>query len=79
MRSRISLSQSPGSNDRRTVIKGELDALRGEQGKNKAERQKTLDEMKKLQENVQKRIKEVQAGKGKVGYRNVGEIDDRIE
>lgn len=79
VRSRIALAQSPGSNDRRTVLKAEMDALRGEQGKYKAERQKTLDEVKRLQEGVQKKIKDAQASKGKLSYKNVGEIDQRIE
>lgn len=79
VRSRISLGSSPGSNDRRTVIKAELDALRGEQGKFKADRGRTLDEVKRLQENVQKKIKDAQASRGKLSYKSVGEIDDRIQ
>lgn len=79
IRSRISLGSSPGSNDRRTVIKAELDALRTEQGKFKADRGRTLDEVKRLQENVQKKIKDAQASRGKLSYKSVGEIDDRIQ
>jgi hypothetical protein len=56
-----------------------MDGLRAEQGKFKADRSKTFDEMKRLQENVQKKIKEAQAQRGKVAFRSVGEIDDRIE
>lgn len=79
MRSRIALASSPGSNDRRTTIKAELDSLRTEQGKYKGERQKTLEEVKRLQEGVQKKIKDAQASRGKLAYKNVGEIDERIE
>lgn len=79
MRSRIALGQSPGSNDRRTTLKAEMDALRGEQGKFKADRSKTLEEVKRLQENVQKKIKDAQASRGKLSYKNVAEIDERIQ
>jgi hypothetical protein len=56
-----------------------MDALRGEQGNNKQTRQKTFDEMKRLQEGVQKKIKDAQAQRGKLGYKSVAEIDQRIE
>jgi len=56
-----------------------MDALRGEQGSNKQTRQKTFDEMKRLQEGVQKKIKDSQAQRGKLGYRSVAEVDQRIE
>jgi uncharacterized small protein (DUF1192 family) len=79
VRSRISLSQAPKGEDRRSQLKAEMDGLRTEQGKFKADRSKTFDEMKRLQENVQKKIKEAQAQRGKVAFRSVGEIDDRIE
>ncbi|ORY34930.1 putative nuclear segregation protein Bfr1 [Naematelia encephala] len=78
VRSRISLSQAPAGNDRRSVIKSEMDALRSEQGNIKSSRQKIFDEMKRLQEAVQKKIKDVQASRGKQSYRNVAEIDERI-
>lgn len=79
IRSRISLSQAPGGNDRRTQIKAELDSLRAEQGNFKANRQKTFDEMKRLQENVQKKIKDAQASRGKLSFKSVAEVDQRIE
>ena len=56
-----------------------MDALRTEQGKYKADRGKTLDEMKRLQEGVGRKIKDVQAQRGKMTFRNVAEVDDRIE
>ena len=56
-----------------------MDALRTEQGKYKADRGKTLDEMKRLQEGVGRKIKDVQAQRGKMAFRNVAEVDDRIE
>ncbi len=55
-----------------------MEALRGEQGKYKADRGKTLDEMKRLQEGVQRKIKDVQAQRGKMAFRSVAEVDYRI-
>ncbi|WVF68614.1 hypothetical protein IAT40_003384 [Kwoniella sp. CBS 6097] len=78
IRARISLTQAPQSGDRRSELKAEMDALRGAQAKNKGDRGKLFDEMKRLQESVQKKIKDVQGSKGKVTYRSVGEIDERI-
>jgi hypothetical protein len=79
IKSRIALSQAPGGNDRRSQIKAEMDSLRGEQGNNKSARQKTFDEMKRLQEGVQKKIKDAQASRGKLGFKSVAEVDQRIE
>ncbi|WVQ75127.1 hypothetical protein IAR50_004736 [Cryptococcus sp. DSM 104548] len=79
IRSRIALSQAPTSNDRRSAIKSELDSLRGEQAKFKGDRNKLFEEMKRLQEGVQKKIKEVQGSRGKIVYRSVAEVDARIQ
>jgi hypothetical protein len=79
VRSRISLSQAPAGGDRRSQLKSEMDALRGEQGKFKADRGKLFDELRKLQESVSKKIKDQQAQRGKSGFKNVGEIEDRIQ
>jgi hypothetical protein len=55
-----------------------MDELRGEQSKYKADRGKLFDEMKRLQEGVQRKIKDVQTQRGKSGFRSVGEVDERI-
>jgi len=73
------LTQAPGGNDRRSQIKAEMDSLRSEQGNFKSTRQKTFDEMKRLQEGVQKKIKDAQASRGKMPYKSVAEVDQRIE
>jgi hypothetical protein len=78
VRNRINLTQAPKGDDRRSQIKAELDGLRGEQGKFKAERGKTLDEVKRLQEGLGKKIKDAQAQRAKNPYKNVAEIDARI-
>ena len=79
VRNKINLASAPKDNDRRSQIKAELDTLRNSQGQNKASRQKTLDEVKRLQESVQKKIKDAQAGRAKLTYKSVGEIDARIQ
>jgi hypothetical protein len=42
------------------------------------ERGKTLDQVKRLQEGVQQKIKDLQAQRAKLPYKNVEEIDQRI-
>ena len=79
IRSRIALSQAPAGSDRRTTIKSEMDGLRAEQGKYKSDRQRIFDEMKRLQEGVGRKIKDAQAQRSKQSYKNVGEVDQRIE
>ncbi|WVW86720.1 hypothetical protein I302_108774 [Kwoniella bestiolae CBS 10118] len=78
IRSRISLTQAPQGGDRRSEIKAEMDSLRGDQAKFKGDRNRLFDEMKKYQEALAKKIKDVQGQKGKVSYRTTGEIDERI-
>ncbi|EIW71729.1 hypothetical protein TREMEDRAFT_22121, partial [Tremella mesenterica DSM 1558] len=78
VRARISLIQPARENDRRSQLKIEMDSLRSEQGKYKSERQKTLDELKKLQEIVGKKIKDAQGTKSKMGFRSVNEVEERI-
>lgn len=55
-----------------------MDGLRGEQSKFKAERNKLFDELRKVQDSVNKKIKDQQAQRSKTGYKNVAEIDERI-
>ncbi len=55
-----------------------MDALRGEQGKFKTERNKLFDEMRKLQDSVNTKIKAVQAQRQKTGFKNVAEVDARV-
>lgn len=55
-----------------------MDSLRGDQGKFKGERSKVLDEVKRLNELVQKKIKDVQAQRSKLPYKTTEEIDQRI-
>lgn len=78
VRSRISLSQAPAGNDRRSQLKAEMDSLRGEQGKFKTERNKLFDELRRIQDSMNKKIKDQQAQRSKTGFKSVAEIDARI-
>lgn len=73
------MGQAPKGDDRRSQLKAEMDSLRTEQGKYKADRGKLLDEVKRLQEGLQKKIKDAQAARGKATFKNVDEVDDRLE
>jgi len=55
-----------------------MDTLRGEQGKFKTERNKLFDELRKVQDSMNKKIKDQQAQRGKTGFKNVAEIDERV-
>lgn len=49
-------SSANGSASRRTELKAELDGLRGQQGDAKAKRGKLLDELKRVREDIQKKV-----------------------
>ena len=55
-----------------------MDSLRAEQAKFKGDRGKVLDEMKRLQEGVSRKVKDAQANKGKIGFKSISEVDERI-
>ncbi|KAI1786522.1 hypothetical protein LXA43DRAFT_54064 [Ganoderma leucocontextum] len=67
----------PG-NERRNVLRAELDGIRGQQSTNKLARGKVFEQLKTLQENIQKKIKDLNAQKAKIPYKTVSEVDDRI-
>ncbi|TFK55712.1 hypothetical protein OE88DRAFT_651863 [Heliocybe sulcata] len=68
-----------GANDRRTQLRSELDSLRSQQGGNKAARGKVLDQLKSLQDGVQKKVKDLQAAKAKVPFKTVPELEAHIK
>jgi len=80
VREKISLttSNSPGS-ERRTALRSELDGIRDQQSTNKNSRGKILEQLKSLQESIQKKIKDLQAAKGKTPFKNVAEVDAHIK
>ncbi|KAI0750848.1 hypothetical protein C8Q80DRAFT_1154282 [Daedaleopsis nitida] len=64
--------------ERRNALRAELDSIRGQQSTSKLSRAKTFDQLKALQEGIQKKIKDLNAAKAKVPYKTVAEVDDRI-
>ncbi|KAG5724339.1 hypothetical protein E4T56_gene16034 [Termitomyces sp. T112] len=81
VKDKISLATKSGGpgNDRRAALRAELDAIRGQQSNNKLSRGKVLDQIKAFQDGIQKKIKDLQAAKGKVFFKNVAEVDAHIK
>ncbi|KAF9451733.1 nuclear segregation protein Bfr1 [Macrolepiota fuliginosa MF-IS2] len=79
VRDKIGLAtQQNVGNERRNELKSELDSLREQQSSKKLNRGKLRDQVNSLQDNLQKKIKDLQAQKSKVSFKTVAEIDDRI-
>ncbi|KAF5364327.1 hypothetical protein D9756_000619 [Leucocoprinus leucothites] len=79
VREKINLASQPSAgNERRNALKSELDSLREQQSSKKYNRGQLLEQVKSLQDSLQKKIKELQAQKSKVPFKTVGEIDDRV-
>ena len=53
---KINLTSSGGSNERRTELRAQWDAIRQDQAKIKTSRQKTFDQLKAMQDNVAKKV-----------------------
>ncbi|KAG6900963.1 hypothetical protein C0993_004400 [Termitomyces sp. T159_Od127] len=81
VRDKISLATKSGGpgNDRKAALRAELDAIRGQQSNNKTSRGKILEQIKAFQDGIQKKIKDLQAAKGKVPFKNVAEVDAHIK
>ncbi|PWN24895.1 hypothetical protein BDZ90DRAFT_234509 [Jaminaea rosea] len=63
---------------RRQKLRAELDELRGQQAGNKGARGKVLDELKALQEQTNKKVKDLQASRSKSPYKTVADVDSAI-
>ncbi|KAF8913906.1 hypothetical protein CPB84DRAFT_1699240 [Gymnopilus junonius] len=81
VRDKIALATKSGGpgNDRRAALRAELDGIRDQQSTNKNSRGKQMDQIKALQEGIQKKIKDLQAAKSKIPFKNVGEVDAHIK
>ncbi|KAF9462656.1 hypothetical protein BDZ94DRAFT_1194307 [Collybia nuda] len=80
VREKISLTTKSGSgNDRRSVLRAELDNIRGQQLNNKNSRGKIHDQLKALQDGIQKKIKDLQAAKSKTPFKTIAEIDVHVK
>ncbi|KIK97143.1 hypothetical protein PAXRUDRAFT_136904 [Paxillus rubicundulus Ve08.2h10] len=80
VREKISLTtKSNSGNDRRTTLRAELDGIRDQQSSYKTSRGKVLDQLKALQDGIQKKSKDLQAARAKTPFRTVPDVDAHIE
>ncbi|KAG8899440.1 hypothetical protein FRC00_001419 [Tulasnella sp. 408] len=80
VKEKISLATKSGSgNDKRTQLKAELDRIRSEQGDIKGGREKLLSQVKSIEEDVKKKVSELQAKKGKSPFKTTAEVDARVK
>ncbi|GAA5873765.1 hypothetical protein JCM3774_000164 [Rhodotorula dairenensis] len=81
LKNKISASSNRGGPDheRKVAIRKELDALRGEQARMKGGRGKTLDQLKNMQETMNKKVKDLNAAKAKVPYKTAQDVDNQIK
>ncbi|OCH94074.1 hypothetical protein OBBRIDRAFT_789603 [Obba rivulosa] len=79
VRDKIGLtSKSSPGNDRRNELRAELESIRGQQSTSKTARGKVLDQLKVLQEGIQKKVKDLNAAKAKTPFKTVAEVEERI-
>ncbi|KAF8974556.1 hypothetical protein BDZ97DRAFT_1774283 [Flammula alnicola] len=74
----VATKSGPG-NDRRNALRAELDSIRDKQSTNKNSRGKSVDQIKSIQDGIQKKIKDLQAAKSKIPFKNVAEVDTHIK
>ncbi|KAF8812428.1 hypothetical protein BYT27DRAFT_6418422 [Phlegmacium glaucopus] len=80
VRDKIGFATKSGpGNDRRNVLRAELDSIRDQQSTNKHARGKLLDQIKAIQDGIQKKTKDLQASKSKIPFKSVAEIDAHIK
>ncbi|KAH0839747.1 hypothetical protein J3R83DRAFT_687 [Lanmaoa asiatica] len=59
IREKISLAGKPSGNDRRNALRAELDSIREQQSSSKTSRGKVLDQLKALQDGIQKKVRSI--------------------
>ncbi|TRM67568.1 hypothetical protein BD626DRAFT_479165 [Schizophyllum amplum] len=80
VRDNISGATAKGTtSERRTQLRAELDGIRGQQSNNKASRGKILDQVKTIQDGIQKKIKDLNAAKSKASFKSVAEVDAHVK
>ncbi|KAI0638214.1 hypothetical protein C8Q77DRAFT_1187779 [Trametes polyzona] len=79
VKDKISLTSKAGpGSERRNALKAELDGIRSQQSTNKLSRGKVFDQLKTLQDGIQKKVKDLNAARAKIPYKTVAEVDERI-
>lgn len=59
VKEKIALVKGTGGNERRDALRAELDAIRGQQGNNKASRSKLLEQIQTIQTGIQTKVCDV--------------------
>ncbi|PIL37179.1 hypothetical protein GSI_00871 [Ganoderma sinense ZZ0214-1] len=78
VRDKLNIGKGGPGNERRNALRAELDTIRGQQSTSKLARGKVFEQLKTLQEGIQKKVKDLNAQKAKIPYKTVSEVDDRI-
>lgn len=80
VKEKIGLSGKGGAaNDKRAELRAQLDEIRGHQSTSKVARNKIFEQLKALQDNVQKKGKDLNAARSRIPFKTVQEVDDRIK
>lgn len=79
IRSKLSLLHAPqNETDRRSIIKAELDALQATQRDAKTDRTKLFDTLKRTQESIAQKSKDVNAQRAKLPVKSAADAETRI-
>nr|GAT59429.1 predicted protein [Mycena chlorophos] len=74
----LATKSGPG-NERRKVLLTELDSIRGQQSQTKLSRTKVIEQVKSMNDNIAKKVKDLQASKSKIPFKTVTEADAHIK
>ncbi|KAF8621586.1 hypothetical protein AX15_007611 [Amanita polypyramis BW_CC] len=80
VREKISLTtNSDWGNDRDAELRAELNEIKGQQSSSKMSRSQTMERIKALQENIHKKVKDLQAARSKTSFKTVEDVDTHIK
>ncbi|KAF8351451.1 hypothetical protein F5887DRAFT_1058314 [Amanita rubescens] len=80
VRDKIALAtQSGPGNDKESALRAELDGIKTHQSSSKTSRSQTIERIKALQENIQKKVKDLQSARSKTSFKTAEEVDARIK
>lgn len=68
-----------GSNDRQAELQKELKSLIAKQNESRNSKKKVFEEIQRADDQVQKKIKDLQAAKSRIGFKNVADLDRHIQ
>lgn len=80
IKEKIALTSKTGpGNDKKEALRAELDSIRTKQSTGKASRSRLFEQLKSIQDAVQKKVKDLQTASAKVPFKNVAEVDAQIK